>query len=239
MITFDRLGTYGRLGNQLWQIACTVALARKHNSSYGFPVWKYQPYFGLKDCFYAQLPMGTTYQEPSFTYSHIPYRPNLNLLGYFQSYKYFDFDAAHIRQLLTPNKATMPLGNIVGIHVRRTDYLKFASHHYNLPLAYYQQAIEKLQADKVMVFSDDIAWCRQHFPSHYYFSEGNEIEDLSRLTQCCALVLGNSSFSWWGAWLNPDLNRRIIAPGNWFGSALKTTHSTQDMLLPHWEVLYA
>src|ERR1017187_3551778 len=88
VITFSQLGNQGRMGNQLWQMAATMCLALNHNDTYMFPPWPYEQYFNLHGCFSTNLPTTTTYGEPFFHYAPIPYKPNLNLSGYYQSYKY-------------------------------------------------------------------------------------------------------------------------------------------------------
>lgn len=97
MISFKQLGAQGRLGNQLWQIAATIACAKKNNTDYVFPEWEYEQYFNLKNCFSNNIPNFKTYLEPFFHYKELPNETNLNLSGYYQSYKYFEIYKDYIK----------------------------------------------------------------------------------------------------------------------------------------------
>src|SRR5208337_3521023 len=102
MITFSQLGNQGRLGNQLWQMSATICLALNNADNYLFPSWKYEPYFNLHNCFSNNLTYTSTYNEPHFHYAPIPHKSNLNLSGYFQSYKYLLGHEDYIKEKLTP-----------------------------------------------------------------------------------------------------------------------------------------
>jgi hypothetical protein len=72
------------------------------------------------------------------------------------------------------------------------------------------------------MFSDDLACCRQRFKGRAiaYVDSGNELVDLCMMSLCTAHIIANSSFSWWGAWLNPDKNKLVFAPKLWFAGRL-------------------
>ena len=129
MISYKDLGQMGRLGNQLFQIATTIALAERNDDKYVFPQWTYEKNFNLYNCFSDNIEATETYREPSFTYSPIPYKPNLNLHGFFQSEKYFadQFDIIH--HLLTPQIGYGIKYNYASIHVRRGDYLNLTKEY--------------------------------------------------------------------------------------------------------------
>jgi hypothetical protein len=232
-ITFSQLGQFGRLGNQLWEISTVISLALNNNDSYIFPTWKYEPYFNLHGCFSNTINYGSTYKEPHFHYAPIPYKQNLNLEGYFQSYKYLTGNEEIIKKLLTP-KHNLTTIDITSIHCRRTDYLKFSQYHNVLDMNYYNQAIKLCPSNKYMIFSDDINWCKNNFKGdQFIFSEGkSEVDDLSLMISCKNNIIANSSFSWWGAFLNPNVLKKIIAPQKWFGPA--TNHNIQDLMPKEW-----
>jgi len=161
---------------------------------------------------------------------------HLYLSGYFQSEKYFKQIAAEIRQWYTASK---PLDSVnaklsdkmasvesVAVHVRRGDYTnKYASFFGTVPDAYYQMAIQEIKtrvANPIFfIFSDDIAWCRKNLPlDNVEFIEHNKgadsFKDLLLMSHCQHNIIANSSFSWWGAWLNKNVSKLVIAPKVWF-----------------------
>jgi hypothetical protein len=111
------------------------------------------------------------------------------------------------------------------VHVRRTDYLTFGGDHVGginltLPETYYQEALSKLPTLEcnVLFLSDDIAFVKQQFkvPNAIYAERNSEIVDFQLIMQADYLILANSSFSWWGAYLNKGA-KKVIAPMFWLG----------------------
>ena len=89
---------------------------------------------------------------------------------------------------------------------------------------------------KFLVFSDDIEWCKQVFDDDFNFIEGEEdYVDLLLMARCKHNIIANSSFSWWGAWLNRNNNKRVIAPKKWFGSVANL--DSKDLLPKGWITL--
>lgn len=237
-VSFKSLGNYGHLGNSLFQAACTIALAKRNNDSYQFPSsWKYRNDLSLpSSCFVPNIISRTKYEEPKFAYQNIPYKPNLDLLGYFQSEKYFSDFKQDIHSLFTPKNLDKisEQKNKVSIHVRRTDYLKFPNHHPTMTMQYYEKAMSLFDAGTTFVVcSDDINWCKKRFiGSRFEFSDNKDpILDLILQIKCGHNIIANSSFSWWGAWMNK--NNKVIAPKKWFGPAL-AQHDTKDLYPNGW-----
>lgn len=235
MISFKALGNYGNIGNQLFQIAATVALALRNNDKYIFPPWKHESLFNLHNCFSGSIQYSAEYNEPFFHFKPIPYKPNLNLLGYFQSEKFFDDCKPTIKQLLTPVYSAPFREGVASIHVRRTDYLNFPNHHPVSSMSYYERAMDKAGVNRFLVFSDDIAWCKAHFIGNSFeFSEGQEpTVDIALQAKCEHNIICNSTFSWWAAWLNENVNKKVISPKTWFGPAL-SMHDTKDLIPDSW-----
>jgi hypothetical protein len=103
----------------------------------------------------------------------------------------------------------------VGIHVRRKDYLDPDRVQYALPLSYYERAMSFFSNQKFIVCSDDIEWCKeQPLFKDCEFSTGTEIEDMNLLASCSGLIISNSTYSWWSAFLNPNAPK-VIAPFKW------------------------
>jgi hypothetical protein len=149
-------------------------------------------------------------------------------IGYFQSELYFpqrDF----ILHLFEPAdfivKKLEPFRDIVGtnkaaIHVRRGDYIKL-NHIYNvLDMPYYAEAMRFLKGlgvSEYLIFSNDTEWCQQNFKGEQFtFIKEDPFTELFLMGKCAHQVIANSAFSWWGAYLNNNPGRVVIAPGKWF-----------------------
>lgn len=234
-VTFSRLGQYGRLGNALFQMAATIALASRSGDSFLFPHWEYENDFSISHVF-GYVPKYPTYTEQHFHFTPISCKPPINLHGYFQSDKYFKDQSHIIEKLLTPKY----IGNFEGytsIHVRRGDYLIHKDCYTILDMKnYYEKAISACPSKKYLVFSDDIGWCRGLFAGNNFdFSEERHpVKDLGNMLSCGNHIIANSSFSWWGAWLSKSANKKVIAPANWFGPKLAPTHDTKDLYPEGW-----
>lgn len=147
-------------------------------------------------------------------------------------------------------------GPIVSVHVRRGD-LAAAHEGLNKPqivhgkpvsLEYIGSAIARFGADhRFLVFSDsskDIDWCRQNLvgqgipADRLLFSEGHsDIQDMAIMSACDHHIIANSTFSWWAAWLDPNTNKRVIAPSVWSPPGTPNAIVTDDLIPPAWEML--
>lgn len=240
MITFSKLGNLGRLGNQLFQISSAISLAMRNNDTYVFPSWKYESFFNLYDCFDSNIKPTHLYNEPFFHYQEIPYintkNQVLDLSGYFQSYKYFQEHEGLIKSLLTPKIGFGIKWGVTSIHVRHGDYLNLTKEYEQLGMSYYNEAMNIVKSERYLIVSDDIPWCMRHFVGNQFqFSEGDEITDLSLQISCEHNIISNSSFSWWGGFLNKNPSKTVIAPSRWFGPALQ--HNIKDLIPKNWKVV--
>ena len=173
------------------------------------------------------------------------------LTGFFQSEEYFKDIRGVILNDLTlikplSIKAEEYLKQIkqakasVSLHVRRTDYVTNAAaneHHGICSLMYYEKAIEflvnKFSGTTFFIFSDDIDWCKENLKikQPVIYIEGLEdYEDLYLMSQCQHNIIANSSFSWWGAWLNENEDKIVIAPTKW--ANVKNIH--KDIVPQNW-----
>ncbi len=172
--------------------------------------------------------------DPSFeTWSDDTY-----LHGYWQSQQYFLPIEATLRddlQITTPPStqnaemaAKISEHAAVSLHVRRGDYLALAAHNVCTE-AYYQAALEKVATltdatPHVFVFSDEPDWARENLPLPFektivdFNGPTTDYEDLRLMSLCQHNVIANSSFSWWGAWLNSNPNKVVAGPATWFGN---------------------
>jgi len=235
----------GRLGNQMFQIAATTALAKRNNDVATFPVLSrgegtnqesqslYTSTIFSKVVFSEDFSwLKCQYNEPYFSYCELPYRNNTLFNGYFQSEKYFIDQKETIKKLFLKDPIANN-DNFVAVHVRRGDYIKLQHVHSNLAEEhnYYNLAMQEFKNKNFIFFSDDIEWCKAFFGnSHTYFEGKNEIEDFYMMTTFTNKIIANSSFSWWAAWLGESKSSKIIAPKQWF----ENTTSTKDLIPSRW-----
>lgn len=246
MITFSQLGTlpWGRLGNQLFCIAATIGTAHRNGQLFVLPPWSYSSYFA-HPLPTGQLPNACVYTQPSFAYQPVDLPTgDWDLRGSFQSERFFAEAVEQVRYYFTPAPDLLAdlqtrYGQLlaqhpVSLHVRRGDYVRQRAAFPPQPLAYYQTAIDRFPPDThFLVFSDDLPWCRRQFTGdRFTFVEGaSDINDLFLMSLCRHHILSNSSFSWWGAWLNPLADKVVYCPAYWFGPATspRPQHYARDL----------
>lgn len=206
----------------------------------------------------AALRRSTFVVEPHFNYwVGIKQTPdNCYLAGYWQSEQYFQTHTAAIRAdfafklPLSDRNSKLALqitrGNTVSLHIRRGDYAnnpKTTATHGLCSLDYYRAAIqhiaERVQSPHFFIFSDDIAWVKNNltinFPHQYVdHNQGAEsYNDMRLMSLCQHNIIANSSFSWWGAWLNTNAHKIVIAPKQWFAN----TTNVADLIPSTWKCL--
>ena len=163
-------------------------------------------------------------------------KDNSSLIGYWQNPGYFKEFEDVIRKELTLNEPiTKDMNDIINImkskeyesisvHIRRTDYLTDALCA-GLKKEYYEEALRRIMESNkqytAFIFSDDIEWVKANMDFKIptiYVSNNNlkDYQELILMSNCCHHIVANSSFSWWGAWLNPNINKKVVSPKNWF-----------------------
>lgn len=237
----------GRLGNQFFQLATGLALALENNDEVCAPPTDFYRFINFTPKHDSFVQYSKIYTEPNFHYDKIPYEKNMLIAGYFQSEKYFankknevlkslSLRPAYEEQIKKKYKELLEQ-ETVSLHVRRTDYVNNEGNHPLQSLDYYMKALEYVDTKdkKVVVFSDDIAWCKTKFVGDKFtFIENNlNIVDMFLMSYCNHNIIANSSFSWWGAWFNQNPNKIVVAPTNWFGPLL-SMNNTKDIYCDGW-----
>jgi len=245
----------GGLGNYMFQIAVAQVLGKEINSDTIFNESKattiHRPLSVYKDNILRKIKLTNNdveppniYEENGFEYKEIPKKDNVLLSGYFQSEKYFLKHENYIRELFEPRKEDVKyiiekygnLHNTCSIHVRRGDYVKQTQHHPVCSLQYYKEAINKIPKEtNFLIFSDDIEWCKKNFQENKFTFIEKELDyiDMYIMSMCENNIIANSTFSWWGAWLNNNKNKIVVAPKFWFGVA-KQNLNTKDIIPSKW-----
>lgn len=172
--------------------------------------------------------------------------------GYWQSEKFFAPVADKVREAFRFRKEemnertlqfaeTLQKGTFVSVHVRRGDYLPLVDYHGLCSESYYRDAMrylsEKLPDAVFVFFSDDMDWVKENLRSegavYVDWNQGKDSwQDMYLMSQCKCNIVANSSFSWWGAWLNGNADKIVIAPSRWF-----TFSPNYDILPDSWITL--
>jgi hypothetical protein len=185
---------------------------------------------------------------------------NTYLDGFWHSPQYFEGFETEIRNQLVLkhelskssvaiDKLIANANNSVSVHIRRGDYLTIYKHFFcNLDNDYYTNGISYIKEDighgdiTLFIFSDDIAWCREHFncSDKVVFVENKgsaSYEDMILMSHCNHNIIANSSYSWWAAWLNLNPGKNVIYPKDWFTNKNLNRDYTNDIALPEWVAL--
>jgi hypothetical protein len=167
--------------------------------------------------------------------------------GYWQTELYFlDIRELLLRELTSISSMTdlgcayleaIKKSNSVSLHVRRGDYLNLKSFNV-LDVDYYMKAVEYIRKNvekpTFYIFSDDLEWCKNSlgFLDDCIFVDRTktEIDDLKLMSFCQHNIIANSSFSWWGAWLNQNSKKTVIAPKGW----LLNDPGSSNVILSDW-----
>jgi Glycosyl transferase family 11 len=161
--------------------------------------------------------------------------------GYFQSEEYYEKYADDIKKLFAikpeylsvflETKQYMKTKKNIALHIRRKDYLQHGDNRIGgsditLPMSYYRNClgqIKDIEQYNIIFVSDDIEFVKQEFGNadNYYFENNDEITDFQILKEAEIVIIANSSFSWWAAWLNDNANKIVYAPEYFLGFKVK------------------
>jgi len=221
---------------------------------------------GISKYVYKSLPQMNIVPEIHFHYNEIspPSTENICLFGYFQSYKYFEKYANVIIRLLKiedlkqilREKSGMDYKNTVSMHFRLGDYKLHIDAYPLLKYEYYEKCMDFLLENnkdrdiKTVIYfcekqdDDDVILIIEELRKKYNYLEfirvSEDLEDWEQLLlmSCCNYnIIANSTFSWWGAYLNNNDNKMVCYPEKWFGPK-KSNLDTNDLFLPRWYKMY-
>lgn len=289
MIGFDELGNKGWLGNQMFQYAALRGIAAHKGYDFCIPpndntrktnyllteVFKLS---GLKNTGYIgglykhhtsdDMCHSTTFQFNQEFFDECP--DNVNICGFFQSEKWFKNIELEIKQDFEFKEEIYEVCvdfinefklKPLFLHVRRGDYVERSDYHHNLSIEYFKKSLSYFDQEiPVLVFSDDIQWCKKQSIFHsdrFNFSETEErlslnsfitnqgymqgalvpYYDLCLMTLCDGGIISNSSFSWWGAWLQLNRTRNVVCPNKDSWGGVKNTSDYSDIVPENWEIV--
>lgn len=240
--TFVTCQLRGQLGNQLYQIAATMAYAwdyqvkpifpELNRIDNGIPENRKHIFFRLDASPLPRAVHSKFTETIWYSSAKVPYRPDQCLIGFYQSWIHFHHHRAKILELFAPTESQendlqskyydlLSHPNTVGVHVRTFNRRLHDSGYFPfLGLQYYEKAMDLFPEDTLFaVFSDRINWCKHHFShldKNIIFIEGNNhVQDLFLMSKLKHQIIANSTYSWWGAYLNTNPNKTVIAPRYW------------------------
>ncbi len=254
----------GQLGNQLFEISAALAFAWDNDMDPIFPGLNntdsnisinYKRIFFRLNASQLPRPIRSFFDHRYYNYEKIdiPIRPDQMLRGYFQTWEYFDHHRERILSTFAPHPDELDRIQLkhadllqhpytVGIHVRTFNKAWSSSIPF-VGMSYYERAIRLFPDEALFViFSDRINWCKHHFAKFdrpiIFIDDQDHIEDLFLMSMMKHAIIGNSTFSWWAAYLNQNPNKIIVAPSCYlnpkFTDRFKTKTSPN---MPNWIVL--
>lgn len=254
MISFSRLGTYGRLGNQLFQYAFLRIMALRLGVQFYCPRWDGDEIFDLGDAAErAAAPEGIdreydAHPEPGYTEQAFGIGDHTDIRGNFQSEKFFPSRElvlgwyafkAPIKDAVARKYSPASLQDTVSLSLRIDgDYANTREYFPLFPPSFYERALRIAKPQgRVLVFADRPDLAREFFRSlrHHDLQFVDDLdgpEQLYLMSQCRANVITNSTFSWWGAWLNNRPGRTIVSPSTWCRPGVPT--GITDVLCEDW-----
>lgn len=250
----------GGLGNQLFQAANALSQAWSANVNPVFKPNSYTPLSGNNTSKYVSnifkrlefadnLNNHIRISEKSWEYSKlsVSWESSVEFYGYFQSSKNFLTHKKEIQNIFSPDNdflnfayikyPKLKLPNTLSIHVRIGDYKKFPETHPVVSSSYINKAISLVKdIDHIFLFSDDKTFKLSNFDeTKITYVNEEDYAELWLMSLCKNNIMSNSTFSWWGAFLNKNINKKIIAPSIWFGPSGPSNY--MDIFEPYWEII--
>jgi len=231
VISFPKLGAYGRLGNQLFQYAFVRSTAERLGTRFHCPAWVGDRVFQLDDAALRAAPQPlpktwrSSFLDVGFEPDALCIEDGTEIYGFFQSARCFDAEAVRrwyrFREEAVAGVAAryahVDFADTVALHLRFGD--KRTSARFYLPRPrFYLDALRNLVPARrhILVFSDDRRRSRSYLrglPAHAHFVSGNEpYEDLYLMSRCRDFVGSSSTLAWWGAWLDARADKTVIVP---------------------------
>ena len=216
----------GGLGNQMFQISHTISESKKYGVKYKFKPEAYTPMQANQPSKYIE----NIYRNIDFSMTNEEFNNSLILNGYFQGLKYFKDYSEEIKELFSPSEdflkkiyqiyPQLHSPKSLSIHVRRGDYLTISDILPAVDISYINSSLEILNGyDIGFIFSDDKHWAKENFNNNNFIvvESLDDYEELWMMSLCKNNIISNSTFSWWGSFLNKNVDKKVIAPSLWTG----------------------
>lgn len=248
----------GRLGNQMFQIASLLGMAKRWNRELYLPNYTYEKWWEGSIPVGERAPFDTEINEPHFHHDWKYWDEKVaasgeiaNVGGWLQSYKYwkgaeeevkafFQFKEPFFgdtiekyREIFENNRENIAISMRVG-----EDYKKNGNYEI-LPISYYVSALcETFPAWRnynIVIFCDDMEYAKRNFEGeNVYYAPAHPMEQLFLGTLCNHFIIANSTFSWWMAYLGAKSNSIVIRPSKYFKADLQKSTSLKDFWPEEW-----
>lgn len=251
----------GGLGNQMFQIAKAKTEGYIHNTPVYFKPFSFLPMEGNQTITYVDnifrnidfkenINPQKRIDEISWNYSDLKYDYDTSIMfyGYYQSSKNFKNYSENIKNLFLPTEefkqklmTLYPLifeKNSVSIHIRRGDYLTVSDILPVIGKSYIDKSLKSIgKYTHLFIFTNDKVWAEKNldYDKCTIVSDLNDYEDLWAISLCNHNIMSNSSFSWWGTYLNKNKNKKVYIPSIWFGP--KGEQNYKDIYETNWNVI--
>jgi len=248
----------GGLGNQMFQIAKAKSEGLKNNIEVVFKPTSFIPMEGNQPTKYLNNIFRNVkfndineellrISEPSWSYNQIDplYYTSVEYYGYYQSSKNFGGFKNEIKELFQPTvefinkvKSLYPLifeKNSISIHVRRGDYTTVSDVLPVIDKSYIDECLNLIEnKGPIFIFSNDKDWVKQNlnYKNSIVVDNFEDYEDLWAISMCNHNIMSNSSFSWWGSYLNKNIDKKVYVPSIWFGPRGEKNY--QDIFENEW-----
>jgi hypothetical protein len=233
----------GGLGNQMFQMSKALSEGFENNIDVKFKKESFIPMEGNQPNKYENnifrnikfeefTDQTLQINEPSWSYNdlNVFYYMPVKYYGYFQSSKNFKTHTKKIKEIFSPTKEfTDKIKNLypkifdkdsVSIHVRRGDYLGITNILPVIDKSYIDECLKNVgDYSHVFIFSNDKNWCKENlnYVNSTVVEDLDDYEELWAISLCNHNIMSNSSFSWWGSYLNKNEDKKIFTPSLWFG----------------------
>jgi hypothetical protein len=250
----------GGLGNQMFQISNAMVQSWINNSECIFNPKSYTPLQGNDTSKY----INNIFKNIKFTYDNIitqrhseltweyynkpnPIKGNTEFYGYYQSSKNFLNYKNKIIDIFSPTEekinelkikySEINLQNTLSLHIRRGDYVNSPTIHPTISKSYIDKSLEIIgEYDHLFIFTDDKKWVKDNLNNERITIVNDEdYNEMWLMSLCKNNIISNSTFSWWGSFLNKNNNKKVIAPSIWFGDYGPKNY--KDIYEDNWEII--
>ena len=233
----------GGIGNQLFQISHALCQGFKYNIPVKFKPFSYTPMQGLQPSLYFDnifrniefsnitQPLKRVEGTFHFSNSEFSWDTSIEFYGYYQSSKYFLGFDEKLKEIFKPTQEFKDKieriysgflnSNSLSLHIRRGDYLNISNILPVIDISYINESINQIgNYDNLYIFTQDKEWVINNLNYNNMIIVDNlefDYEELWMISLCKNNIMSNSSFSWWGSFLNQNVNKKVMVPNIWFG----------------------
>jgi hypothetical protein len=248
----------GGLGNQMFQISHALSQGFKYNVDCVFKSVAHTPMQASQPTKYTDNIFRNVNFKPTLPttkritnnwgFRELSINPNVSteFFGYYQSSKNFYGFGEKIKDIFSPSESYLDKiyskypqlknKNNISIHIRRGDYLKISSILPIIDISYINQCLKSIQDyDNIFVLTDDKVWAEEnlHYQNLIIPKDLEDYEELWLISLCKYNIMSNSTFSWWGSYLNKTPDKVVFTPSIWFGP--KGEKDYEDLYESDWE----